>query len=266
MKWIKRILLGIGGIIVLLILALAGFIFFDLSFGAKASDVSNINFVAGDDSALYGYLAMPEGEGTFPAVLMVHEWWGLNAELTEMADRLAEKGYVVLAPDTYRGATTRSVPSALYLRLTVPTNRVDEDMWAAYHHLTSLPEVDTSRIAIIGFCYGGGVAMRHAIANSEIVTVVNLYGSTIQEADAFGALLEHDSPVLGIFGAEDAQISVEEVKGFEAALNTAGIENIITIYDGVGHAFVNPTTIDAGGAEAEAWTQILAFLDSQLKG
>jgi carboxymethylenebutenolidase len=266
MKWVRRIFLGLGGLILLLIVALVGFVLFDLNFGAHAEDFSNINFVAEDDSALFGYLAMPEGEGQFPAVLMVHEWWGMNAEITEMADRLAEQGYVVLVPDTYRGASTSQVLSALYLRLTVPESRVDSDMWAAYHYLRSLPEVDSSRIGIVGFCYGGGVAMRHAIANSNLVAVVNLYGSTIQDSSAFGALLEHDNPVLGIFGAEDAQISVANVQGFEAALNEAGIENTVTIYDGVGHAFVNPTTIDAGGAAAEAWAQILAFLDVRLKG
>lgn len=266
MKWIRRIFLGIFGLLALLIVAMVGFIIFDLSFGAKASDFSNVNIVAADDSAFFAYLAMPEGEGTFPAVLMVHEWWGMTGEITEMADRLAEQGYVVLAPDTYRGASTNQVLSALYLRLTVPKSRVDSDMWAAYDYLRSLPEVDSSRIGLIGFCYGGGVALRHAVANSNIAALVNLYGDTILEPSELGALLEDDSSLLGIFGAEDAQIPVEEVQGFEAALNEAGIENTVTIYPGVGHAFVNPATIDAGGAAAEAWSQILLFLDAHLKG
>src|SRR5688500_9542602 len=119
----------------------------------------------------------------------------MNAHILEMADRLAAEGYVVFAPDTYRGASTSQVLSALYLRLTVPTRRADSDVWAAYQYLRSLPEVDSSRIGIIGFCYGGGVAMRHAVANSDIVAVVNLYGSRILETEEFGALLEDDSPV-----------------------------------------------------------------------
>src|SRR5262245_3817130 len=132
MKWVRRIVLGFLGLIVLLMIAVTGFIFFDLNFGANVEDFSNTNFVVEDDLGFWCYLAIPEGEGQFPAVLMVHEWWGMNAHITEMADRLAEQGYVVLVPDTYRGASTNQVISALFLRLTVSESRVDSDVWAAY--------------------------------------------------------------------------------------------------------------------------------------
>ena len=112
-----------------------------------------------------GYLALPEGEGTFPAVLMVHEWWGLNEEITHMADRLAEEGYIVLAMDTYRGQVTSQVPRAIFLRVTMPEAQIDQDMQSAYEYLISLPQVDAERIGGIGFCYGGGVILRHATQN-----------------------------------------------------------------------------------------------------
>lgn len=265
MKWIRRIFLALFAIITVLILALVATVVIDLNFGAKASDFTNSEFLAEDGSTLHGYLALPEAEGTYPAVIMIHEWWGMNAEISEMAERLAEEGYVVFAPDTYRGATTNLVPSALYLRLNVPESRVNSDVQAAYTYLSSLPQVDASRIAIIGFCYGGGVALRHAIENPNIAATVNLYGDTISNPADFGTLLESGQPVLGIFGAEDAQIPVAEVQSFEAALNAAAIENTVTIYEGVGHAFVNPSTIDTGGAAAEAWAQILAFFETHLK-
>jgi carboxymethylenebutenolidase len=265
MKWFRRITLSTLALLALFIASLLVLLVYDLNFAAKASDYSNQRFPAADDSELLGYLAMPEGEGLFPAVLMVHEWWGITPELVEMADRLAEQGYIVFAPDTYRGATTSLVPTALFLRLTVPEERVDSDMMAAYDYLRSLPQVDTTRIAVLGFCYGGGVALRHAVENSNIVATVTLYGSTISDPTAFGSLLEKDNPVLGVFGREDAQIPVTEVEEFEQALVDAEIEHTITIYDAVGHAFVNPSTIDAGGAAAEAWAQILAFLNEELK-
>jgi carboxymethylenebutenolidase len=265
MKWFRRIAFTM---VALLALGLVSFVFllaYDLNFAAKASDYTNQGFPAADGSELVGYLAMPEGEGLFPAVIMVHEWWGITPELIEMADRLAEQGYIVFAPDTYRGATTSLVPTALFLRLTVPEERVDSDMMAAYDYLTSLPQVDANKIGVLGFCYGGGVALRHAIENSNLAATVTLYGSTVSDPTAFGALLEKDNPVLGIFGAEDAQIPVAEVEEFEEALNEATIENTVTIYEGVGHAFVNPASIDASGAAAEAWAQILAFLNEKLK-
>jgi carboxymethylenebutenolidase len=265
MKWFRRIAFTIVALLALGILALALLLAYDLNFAAKASDYTNQRYPSADGSELVGYLAMPEGEGLFPAVIMVHEWWGITPELVEMADRLAEQGYIVFAPDTYRGATTSLVPTALFLRLTVPEERVDSDMMAAYDYLTSLPQVDSTRIGVLGFCYGGGVALRHALANSNLQATVNLYGSSISDPTAFGALLEKDNPVLGIFGAEDAQIPVTEVEAFEQALDAAAIENTVTIYEGVGHAFVNPETIDAGGAAAEAWAQILAFLNEKLK-
>jgi carboxymethylenebutenolidase len=198
---------------------------------------------------------------------MVHEWWGLNSEITEMADRLAAEGYVVLAPDTYRGQTTSQIPRALFLRLTTPADRVDGDMQAAFDYLAALDTVNANQVGVMGFCYGGGVALRHGVSNPAVRATVNLYGDTIDDPAAFGALLAPDAgPVLGIFGAQDQQIPVTRVRAFEAALNAAGIASTVTIYDGVGHAFVNPASVEAGGAAAEAWAQILAFLDGALRG
>lgn len=265
MKWIRRLLILLLVLVVLLVAGVAGVIGWDSAFGARATDYTNVTYTGPDGSELHAYLAQPEGEGPFPAVLMVHEWWGLNAEITEMADRLAEEGYVVLAPDTYRGATTQLVPRALFLRITVPEDRVDRDMQAAYDYLTALDTVAAERVGVIGFCYGGGVALRHAIANAGLAATINLYGDTVSDPQAFGVLLQTQGPLLGIFGAEDAQIPLAEVRDFEAALAATPIEHTVTVYDGVGHAFVNPEGIDSGGAPAEAWAQILAFFEETLQ-
>lgn len=255
---VKRILLSIGIIVVVLIAIGAGVVIGDSQAFEGAGDVANVEYPAADGTTLVGYLAQPEGEGTFPAVLMVHEWWGLNAELTEMADILAEQGYIVLAPDTYRGRVATTVPGALTLRLSADEARVDGDMQAAFDYLVALPNVDPARIGVMGFCYGGGVALRHAVANESIAGTINLYGDTIADPDDFGALLTSGRPVLGIFGEEDNQIPVSEVEDFRAALEAAGIPHEVTIYPGVGHAFVNPETISGGAAQA-AWAQILDF-------
>ena len=266
MRWLRRLLLLLLIIILVPIVLVVGIIAADASFGAEATDYTNVSYPAADGTTLHSYLAMPEGEGPFPGVLMVHEWWGLNGEITELADRMAEEGYVVLAPDTYRNATTNQIPRALYLRITVPEDRVDGDMQAAFDYLATLSEVDSETIGVIGFCYGGGVALRYAIDNPEIAATVNLYGDMIADPTAFGALLEEGAgPVLGIFGREDAQIPVEEVQAFDQALDTAEIDNTVTIYDGMGHAFVQPEVIDEGGAPEEAWQQILAFFDDHLR-
>ncbi len=265
MTWIRRILIGLLVTVVLLVAGLAGVVALEMAFGQKATDFTNVSYLGDEGVTLHGYLAQPEGAGAFPAVLMVHEWWGLNGEITEMADRLAEEGYVVLAPDTYRGETTTLMPRALYLRVSTPEIQVNDDMWAAYAYLAGLDNVDLERIAVLGFCYGGGVALRHAVDNPAVAATINLYGSRVNDPAALGALLESGAPLLGIFGAEDTQIPLAEVAAFEAALDSAGIPHTVTVYEGVGHAFVNPESIDAGGAAAAAWTEILAFLASALQ-
>jgi carboxymethylenebutenolidase len=263
----KRILIGLLLVMVVVVVIGGGLIAADAFGGAQSTDVTNVVYPAQDGTELYGYLAVPEGADgeKYPAVLMVHEWWGLTAEITKMADTLAEEGYVVLAPDTYRGRVATTVPAAITLRVTVPEERVDSDMQAAYEYLIALPEVDRLRVGVIGFCYGGGVALRHAVQNPQIAATVNLYGDTIDNPQEFGALLESGKPLLGIFGEDDQQIPVSEVEAFDAALDEAGIPNEVTIYPGVGHAFVNPETILEVGAAQDAWTQIIAFFDEHLK-
>lgn len=265
MKRLIRILLGLAAALLIVVVAFAAFMMADAFAGSSAASVSNTTFTAADGTEVVAYLAQPEEEGTYPAVIMVHEWWGLNAEIVEMAEKLAAEGYVVLAPDTYRGRVADTVPGAIALRVSAPVERVNADMQAAYDYLAGLPGVDPTRIAVMGFCYGGGVALRHALENPAIRATINLYGDTVDTPDGFGELLTSGSPVLGIFGEQDAQIPVAEVKAFEAALGQTDIPHTVTIYPGVGHAFVNPETIAAGGAAAEAWAQILEFLDGSLR-
>ena len=265
LKWIRRIILSLVGAIVLMILLLVGIVIFDGLIGTEATAYTNVQYEADDGTVLNSYLAMPEAAGSFPAVLMVHEWWGLNGEIVELANQMAAEGYVVLAPDTYRGPSTSQVPRALYLRLNVDEARVDSDMMAAFNYLTSLEEVDVERVAVIGFCYGGGVALRHGINNPDIDVTINLYGDTLGDAGAFGALLNEDAgSVLGIFGGVDPSIPLDEVAAFENALSEAGIEHQITVYDQMGHAFVQPDVINEPGQPKDAWEEILAYLDSNL--
>jgi carboxymethylenebutenolidase len=234
--------------------------------------LANVEYPAPDGTLISGYLAMPEleadgmeSEAQYPAVLMVHEWWGLNAEIVEMAEILAAEGYIVLAADTYRGAVATTVPAALLLRTSVDEERVDGDMQAAFDYLLTFDQVDPERIGVMGFCYGGGVAMRFATLNADIAATVNLYGDLISNPEGFGALLESGKPLLGIFGAEDMQIPLSEVEAFAAALAETDIPHEVTIYDGVGHAFVKPDALEEDGAPAEAWAQILAFFEDALK-
>ncbi|MGF1503667.1 MAG: dienelactone hydrolase family protein [Anaerolineae bacterium] len=263
-KLLARIGLGLAALVALLVIGLVAAITIDAAAGPTAAEFTNVTFPAADGPPIGGYLAEPEGPGPHPAVLMVHEWWGMNAEITELADIMAEAGYVVLAPDTYRGAQTGLVPRALYLRLTVDTERVDSDMNAAYGYLVAQPDVDPDRIGVLGFCYGGGVALRHGINSPDIEAVANLYGDTVSDPQAFGALLAGDTPVFGVFGDADMNIPVEEARAFEDALAAAGIPHAVTIYADMPHAFIQPHNIDEPGTPREAWQDVLAFFGESL--
>ncbi|MFZ4814668.1 MAG: dienelactone hydrolase family protein [Phototrophicaceae bacterium] len=258
----RRFLQILGIILAVLAVAIAGlvgWVAFEVNSGAAASDLTNITIPAGDQT-LYAYLAQPEGEGTFPAVLMVHEWWGLRPDMLEKADRLAEQGYVVLAVDAYRNFATDAFPAALYQAINYPQANIDADMRAFYDYLVTLPNVDVNRIGVMGFCFGGRQSVQFAAQNPGAVQAVLTYygGSQIRDVEGLRPLTANNPSVLAIFGAEDDSIPVEDRDAFTSALATLGVPYESEVYAGVGHAFVKD--LDAPGASSEAWVRGVDFL------
>jgi carboxymethylenebutenolidase len=145
-----------------------------------------------------------------------------------------------------------------------PQQQIAGDLDSALEYLRSHHAVEPDRVAVMGFCFGGTQAMYMGTRANDLAAVITFYGSgPIQSTDALGNMSEN-APVLGIFGAKDRSISLEEVEGFETALSDAAIEHTITVYDGVGHAFVKSHTFDQGGAAQRAWQQLVEFLDEEL--
>jgi carboxymethylenebutenolidase len=265
MNWIFRIGAILLGIFLIVFLALAALVWWDATFGKTAQDYANTTYPAPDGTTLYAYVAKPAAPGPHPAVIMLHEFYGLNQAIVEQADALAREGYLVLAPDKYRNQTTELIPRALLLRLTVPEERVMQDIQSAFDYLQSQSDADPQRIAVLGFCYGGEMALQHALRNSELAAVIVLYGSPVTSPEGLGVLAQSKSPVLGIFAEHDQTIPPSEARAFEQALTTAGIPNQVTIYPGVGHAFVQPESVAKGGAAKAAWESIIQFLEKTLK-
>ena len=265
LRWLKRALWALLGLFVLMIALLAGSIAFDAWFGRSSTEFTNVSFPGQDGATLYGYLALPDGPGPHPAVLLIHEWWGLNEGMPVLADALAAEGYVVLAADAYRGALTAQVPRALWLRLTIPEEQVRADLDDALDYLLAQDEVDPERVATMGFCFGGGESLQLGLRQSERLAVTVLYyGSVVTDIEALRPLRDQQG-VLGIFGEEDQQIFVEDVLEFETALNSLEIANEVTIYEGVGHAFLNEDNFDQPGSAGDAWQQTLDFLATNLQ-
>ncbi|MFP4407290.1 MAG: dienelactone hydrolase family protein [Spirochaetaceae bacterium] len=226
---------------------------------------TNVTYPAADGTTLRGYLARPSGSGPFPGVLMIHEWWGLNVDTARLADALAEEGFVVLAPDAFRGSLAKTPQEAMAQLRSTPREQIASDLDSALEFLRNHSAVEEEIVATMGFCFGGTQSMHLGTRAEGLAAVVTLYGSgPIQEASRLGNLPEN-APLLGIFGEEDDSIPLSEVRGFEEALQEADVEHTVTIYPGVGHAFVKSTTYDRGGAPEEAWNQLVSFLNSELK-
>ena len=261
MKLLKRLLQIILGLILLILLLFFGTILYDSLLGSDTADFSNTTYTDADGNELLGYLALPEGPGPHPSVLLIHEWWGLNKGITVLADALAAEGYVVLAPDAYRGQVTAVFPRALYLRLSTPDEQVFADVDSGLAHLRSLEGVDTERIASMGFCFGGGQSLQLGLRQSEnLAMTIMYYGAVVTEPELLRPLVE-TQPVLGIFAAEDQQILSADVLEFEAALTSLGIANQITIYPEVGHGFINEHNFNQSGTAGDAWQEAITFLN-----
>lgn len=230
----------------------------------RSAPVRNVSYESADGAELTGYLAQPEGGGPFPAVIMIHEWWGLNEDVTILADALSDEGYLVLAPDALRGELATTVPQAIALNSRTPAEQIAADLDGALAYLRSRPDVDTSRIATMGFCFGGRESMRLGIRSDGLAAVITLYGSGLVTEPSEMGNLGANGPVLGIFGEKDSSIPLREVEAFETGLETIGAEHTITVYPDMGHAFVKSSTFRNGEAAGEAWNQVVVFLEEQL--
>lgn len=265
MKIVKRVLLGILVLFAGILLFLAGSVVVDTLIGGDRLDMVTNTSIPGVNGGpdVRVYVARPAGEGPFPTVIMIHEFFGLNESIVGKADLLAQEGYLVVAPDTFRGSTTGWIPRAIYQVITTDQANVNADLDSVYAWLESQSDVDQDRIGVAGFCYGGRASLLYSLHNNQLAATVVFYGSS--ETDP-AVLKNLPGPVLGIFGGADQSIPLSEVDAFEKGLETAGIPHQISVYDGQPHAFVQDADgIKAGGAQGEAWNEMLSFLEQNLR-
>lgn len=210
-------------------------------------------------SSAKGYLARPDSRDSRPGVVMIHEWWGLNDNIQEAADRLAAQGYQVLAVDLYHGEVVTTPERARELSGSIDQSAASENLAAAVQFLL---DMDAPTIGSLGWCFGGGQSLQLALSGVPLDATVIYYGELVTDP----AELESISwPVLGIFGDQDTSIPVEEVEKFRIGLDQAGVQSEIHIYQGVGHAFANPSGDNYAPEEtADAWEKTLGFLKETL--
>lgn len=240
---------------------------------SPAADVPPSRAVLGTELAygesaernLVGYVAMPEDAAEpLPGIIVIHEWWGLNDNIRAMAEQIAGEGYIALAIDLYGGQVAEDPAQAQELMqgMYAAPEAIEANLRQAHEYLTQY--AFSPRVGVLGWCLGGGVSLSAGLwMPEELDAVVMYYGRVSDDSVALGGL---DTPLLGLFAADDTAIKVADVQRFRNVLNRLGKDATVRIFPDVGHAFANPSggNFNAAAAE-EAWGMTLEFLTQNLK-
>ena len=217
-----------------------------------------------DDEVVYGHFAFPSDMiEPLPAVIMIHEWWGLNDNIRAMAERLAAEGYIVLAVDLFGGevATDPGVARQLMLRAVENRESVTSNIEQAYAFVSKT--AGAPRVGSLGWCFGGGWSLNTAMLFPEDLDAAVIYYGQVTDDETRLSPLQ--VPILGLFGSEDRGIKLDSVRRFEAALERLGKHYDIHVYEGAGHAFANPSGNNFNAEYAgDAWNRTLDFLRDHL--
>ena len=209
---------------------------------------------------------MPSGPGPHPAVILIHEWNGLGDRIRQLADDLAEHGYVALAADLYSGRVGDSPGEnrALMESVTADPQRIVANLDAAARFLRARPDA-TGRIATIGWCFGGGVALSYGIGGENHDGTAIFYGRLVTDPTV---LRDMNHSIYGTFAAKDQGIPPAEVAQFVETLRNVGIPNDVHVYDDVDHGFwlwVDQEPAIRAAPALDAWERLLNFLDESLE-
>jgi carboxymethylenebutenolidase len=209
------------------------------------------------------YVAYPERKTRAPAVIVIHEIFGLTDWEPTVVDRLAKEGFVAVVPDLLSskyGASPANPDSGRKLIAELEPERITADLDATYAWVNALPAVLRDHVGTIGFCWGGGQSFRYATNNPNLRAAVVCYGPPPDSA----AIKRIKAPVLGIYGENDARIDAT-LPTVVAQMQSAGKTFTQEVYPGTGHGFLKPGREGSDGPQpAKAWTRILEFYRARL--
>lgn len=222
-----------------------------------------VTYATIDGKVIKGFLAKPARHAKGgPAIVLVHEWWGLNEHIQSVAKRYAGEGYTVLAVDLFgRVATTPDTAMVLYQTAMKDVPAGEKNLAAA---IAYLKKSGAKSIGSVGYCFGGHWSLRAGlVGGSDVKAVVMYYGAPITNPQEIARL---KAPVLGLYGGLDTGIPVDSVRAMEKVMKAAGRAVSITVYADANHAFANPTgqAYNAKAAE-DAWKKSSAFFKTHLK-
>ena len=230
---------------------------------ATVAGPENVRFSSGSET-VQGVLYRPHGAGPFPAIVIIHEWWGLNDWVKQQAQMFTEHGYVTLAVDLYRGQVATDPEMAHELMRALPQDRGVGYLRSGVAYLKTLKYVKADRIGAAGWCMGGSFAMQLAVAEPSLKAVAINYGAP--ETDP-AQLRKIRAAILGNFGAQDHGITPKDVADFAAAMKAIGHPVDVKEYADAGHAFQNPNNKAGYRPEdtADADRRMFAFFAKYLK-
>ncbi len=213
--------------------------------------------------AVPGYLAKPKDKGPWPAVIVIQEWWGLDAQTESIADRFASIGYLAFAPDLYHGELAQLGDGDTATKLmqkygpTAPT-----DLQSLYDALKKHPDCN-GKIGSVGFCFGGRMSLSLGITR-PLDAICTFYGGGMQQV--FDQLPAIKAPVLGLFGDKDQSIPVGTVEEFDKLLDKIGVKHEVIVYPNSGHAFFRDSDPSVYKPEAskDAWERVQKFFKKNL--
>src|SRR5438067_8285875 len=219
------------------------------------------------DTVLQGFIAWDDAApGKRPGVLVVHEWWGHNAHARNQARRLAEAGYVGFALDMYGKGKVTTHPQdaqAFVSEVTKDPAVLAARFNAALEQLKRDPHVDTTRIAAIGYCFGGAVVLDMARASAPLTAVVTFHGALATKAPAQPGKVK--ARILVLAGGADPFVPAEQLDAFKREMQAAGARFEVVVYPGAKHGFTNPNASQYGmeqlaynaEADRQSWAAML---------
>jgi carboxymethylenebutenolidase len=219
-----------------------------------------------DGQEIEGWLAWPAGKSLegVPALIVIHEWWGLNDNIRRTSERLAAEGYITLAVDLYRGETAEVPKQAMQLMqgLNAKADAGRENLVGAYEYLADV--MGAKRIGVIGWCLGGRWSLQAALRLPEQIDATVIYYGGVTDDPAQLATLQ--MPILGLFAGNDPVVPPDTVIAFRDALQELGKDADITIYPDAKHAFANPSGLAYDEVAAnDAWEKTTVFLAEHLQ-
>ena len=211
----------------------------------------------GSNRDLQAYYVRPDGPGPFPALLVIHEAFGLNEHTRDIARRFAAEGYAALAVDLFSGRS--QVLCMFNLFIGMRNNSLDHagvrDLRAALDYLSAQPGIDPNRLGAVGYCLGGGLSIGLACADQRVKAIAPFYGANPRPLEA----VRRSCPVVGSYPEKDFTASAG--RALDAALDSYDVPRDIKIYPGARHSFFNDTMPATYNREAarDSWERVLAF-------